>query len=230
MYRLLVLFILLSSPALSAANSLKGWPQGPHNYKAIHDIAVKEEKPLLVYFYTDWCPYCKRLNSEYIASPEFKKLFSGIYRVQINPEKSKSGEILFKKKYKGTGFPAVFVYVPGVSQEPRQFHPFSKKGDWSPAEYTKKIREQIARGYSKKAYELYKDKKYKRARGYLIKASTYDLKNKYALLLMGSIYHKEGYENQDKVLLNKARHIYKKILKIYPGDKKALSALEKLGN
>jgi hypothetical protein len=47
---------------------------------------------------------------------------------------------------------------------------------------------------------------------------------------MASIYRKEGYENEDEVLLNKARHIYKKILKIYPGDKKALSALKKLGN
>ncbi len=230
MFRMLVLFVLFSSPALSAANSLKGWPQGADNYKIVHDIAVKEEKPLLVYFYTDWCPFCKRLNSEYIASPEFRKLSSGIYRVQINPEKSKSGDMLFKNNYKGTGFPAVFVYVPAVSQEPRQFHPFRKNGDWSSAEYTKKISEQIARGYNKRAYELYKDKKYKQAREYLIKASTYDLKNKYTLLLMASIYYKEGYENQDEVLLNKARHIYKKILKIYPGDKKTLSALEKLGN
>ena len=116
MYKLLVLFILLSSPALSAANSLKGWPQGPHNYKAIHDIAVKEEKPLLVYFYTDWCPYCKRLNSEYIASPEFNKLFSGIYRVQINPGKSKSGDILFKKYYKGSRVPCcVYLCTSGFS-------------------------------------------------------------------------------------------------------------------
>ena len=45
MFRMLVLFILLSPPALSAANSLKGWPQGPYNYKVIHDIAVKEENP-----------------------------------------------------------------------------------------------------------------------------------------------------------------------------------------
>ncbi len=230
MLRMLVLFVLLSSPALSVANSLTGWPQGSYNYKVIHDIAVKEEKPLLVYFYTDWCPFCKRLNSDYIASPEFRKLSSGIYRVQINPEKSKSGDRLFKNNYKGTGFPAVFVYVPAVSQEPRQFHPFSKNGDLSSAEYTKRISEQIARGYNKRAYELYKDKKYKQAREYLIKASTYDLKNKYALLLMASIYHKEGYENQDKVLLNKARYIYKKVLKIYPGDKEALSALGKLGN
>lgn len=230
MFRIFTLLALLVPTTHCMANAVKGWPQGIKSYKAVLEYAVKDEKPLLIYFYTDWCPFCKRLNEEYIASPEFKELSGGVYKVQINPEKSKSGERLFKKKYKGTGYPSVFVYVPAVSKELRQYHPFSKNNDLSPAKYTKNIREKIARDYNNKAFELYRKKEYENARDFLLKALTYDLKNRYALLLFSSSYHKEGYEKQDEVLLGKARKLYKKILKYYPGDKEALSALEQLGN
>ncbi len=230
MYRIFIFYFLLITSSFCLANSLKDWPNGPSNHKKILAFAVKEEKPMLVYFYTDWCSFCKRLNQEYINTTEFKELSNGVYKVQINPEKSNSGNKLFKTKYKGTGYPTVLVLVPGISDDFKKYHPFSKNNDMSPALYVNKIRETIARMYNNKAFGLFKNKQYKAARSYLYKALTYDLHNKYALKLIGMTYHHEGYEKQDQSLLDKARTVYKKALSFYPRDKEILENLSQLGD
>lgn len=228
MYRFFILYFLLSSSSIVSANAINGWPNGTASYKKIHTAASKDQRPLLVYFYTDWCSYCKRLNREYIKSALFQELSGGLYKVQINPEKSRKAERLFKVKYQGTGYPTVIVSIPGLSKQFRKYHPFSRQGDMTPGEYVNQIRGAIAGEYNRHAYSLFEKKQYKTAREYLYKSLTYDVNNKYALTLVGITYHQQGYEKRDRVLMKKAREVYEKALSIYPGDTEILKNLSLL--
>ena len=230
LHKIFLLTVILCMNAAQADNELRGWLQGPKNHNEVLQYATQGEKPILVYFYTDWCPYCKRLNKDYISSPEFQELTTGFYRVQINPEKSKSGNKLFKYEYGGTGFPSVYVYIPKISKYRNILSPFFKDGDLTQTEYVQLISESIARDYNNKAFSYYKLKKYKITRDYLLKSLTYDMNNKYTLLLLSSPYQQEGFDTGNKQLINKAKLLYEKILILYPGDKEALTALRDLNS
>ena len=117
MKKIIALAILSLLSINCFANSVTGWPNGVSDYKKIIKKASKDELPVLVYFYTDWCSYCKRLNKEYLNKKVFKGLSSELHVVQINPEKSTSANKLFKSKYNSSGYPSVIITVPGISDE-----------------------------------------------------------------------------------------------------------------
>ena len=48
----------------------------------------EEGKPLLIYFYTDWCTYCKQMESEIFRDREITDWMNENYvNVKVNPEK-----------------------------------------------------------------------------------------------------------------------------------------------
>ncbi len=50
-------------------------------------LAQGSQKPLMVYFYVDWCGWCKKLDREVYANPEIVKLSSGFVCVKVDAEK-----------------------------------------------------------------------------------------------------------------------------------------------
>ncbi len=221
--------LLCCCSTVVVANALRDWPQGAKNHDSAISYAIKDEKPVLIYFYADWCSYCKRLNRDYIDSPEFQALAGGFYRIQVNPEDSVANERLFKRKYRGTGYPSVFVFIPAFSQQPRKFHPFRKTKNLSQAEFAADLAAYVAEGYNKKARDHYQSRQYEKARHYLNQALSYEAENRYALFLTAITYHTEGLQTQDRALLEKAGSYYKTLLKIFPGDREIQAALQQLG-
>ena len=61
--------------------------------------AEQLKKPVLIYFYTDWCIYCKKMNSEVFNDSEVSEYMNENYiSVRVNPEKeSEQIEIMGKK-------------------------------------------------------------------------------------------------------------------------------------
>lgn len=85
-----VLIILLFSLNLKADDSLK-W----HNFTDGLAKAKKENKILLVDFYTDWCGWCKKMDaSTYKDSKVVNYLKENFVTVKINPEKE--GNVSFQ--------------------------------------------------------------------------------------------------------------------------------------
>jgi thiol:disulfide interchange protein len=67
------------------------------------------DKHVLVYFYTGWCPYCRQLNSELLASAEVQRELDGMLAVRIDAEKGPDERSL-AVHYRVRGYPALFVY------------------------------------------------------------------------------------------------------------------------
>ncbi len=52
------------------------------------ESAETQKKPLLIFFYTEWCIYCKKMNSEVFDDPEISKFMNeNFISIRVNPEK-----------------------------------------------------------------------------------------------------------------------------------------------
>ena len=74
-------------------------------YQALR-TAQKEEKLIILDFYTDWCGWCSRLKAEVFETSEFNK-FAGdrFILTKVNAEKY----VNLRKRYNVAGFPTVLI-------------------------------------------------------------------------------------------------------------------------
>jgi thioredoxin-related protein len=80
---------------------------------------VTQKKPVLIFFYTEWCIYCKKMDSEVFNDSEISEYMNQNYiSVRLNPEKeSETIEIMGEKispaqfmAYTGSnGFPTTLI-------------------------------------------------------------------------------------------------------------------------
>lgn len=97
MRRLIPLAILLTTmlPALSCAGGKKVSPPNDiarfaqEAFKASFEQAQKQEKFVMVDFYTDWCKWCKVLEEKTYPHPDVKKIMDQSFVFEkYNPEKA----------------------------------------------------------------------------------------------------------------------------------------------
>lgn len=96
--------------------------------------AQEKEKPIVVFFYTDWCGFCQKFAPTFakvVKSKEIKKNFAIAY---VNCENPDNHELM--AKYEVHGFPTVFV-VNGEEKTQLDNHKFF--GD----EAVEKVKEEI---------------------------------------------------------------------------------------
>jgi tetratricopeptide (TPR) repeat protein len=60
------------------------WYHGASGYEDALDEVIGEEKPLILYFHSESCNWCKKLDSEYLASYEVDQFLSNIPKVEIS--------------------------------------------------------------------------------------------------------------------------------------------------
>ena len=71
LFKLLVLiisFLLLTSCSKSSPDDLK-W----HNFEKAVKLAAKQDKPIMVDFFADWCHWCYELDRKTFNAPEVKE-------------------------------------------------------------------------------------------------------------------------------------------------------------
>lgn len=97
-------------------------------------IALKENKPLLIYFTgSSWCGPCKMVHAEVLSSPEFAEFAKNHILVMLDyppfsersEEKVKADPKLanlmeIKTRYKVPGFPTVIVLSPDGHEKARK--------------------------------------------------------------------------------------------------------------
>ncbi len=94
------------------------WLSDAHGFEQAMERRRGTSDALLLYFYTDWCPYCRQLNSEIMASSPMRRYVDRVLAVRINPEHG-AKEAAIASAHGVTGYPTVFVLAPGADQPKR---------------------------------------------------------------------------------------------------------------
>lgn len=110
------------------------WLFDAYGYARAVELQRQFKVPLVVYFYADWCPYCRTLDSQYLPSAPVQQYLSRVVKVRINPEHGPA-ERDIAARFGVTGYPAFFVLT---SLGRRKVSPFRKNlANLTPAEFAK---------------------------------------------------------------------------------------------
>jgi thiol-disulfide isomerase/thioredoxin len=108
-----------------------GWLLGAQGYEDALRLSARHDIPILVYAYTDWCGYCRRLEASLLRDVAVNRTLAGFVKVKINPEDSSENDRLFKQ-WGGRGFPTLFVQAVSGDRPVRLRGPFTKhNGRWA---------------------------------------------------------------------------------------------------
>jgi thiol-disulfide isomerase/thioredoxin len=132
LFALLVFSLLVCSSTTIAAPADR-WLYDASGYARALELQRELKVPLIVYFYADWCPYCNRLDSEYLPSAPVQQYLRGVVKVRINPEHGPAEEEI-ASRYGVRGYPT-FLIMRNLTSPPVNVQPFRKAGNLSPAEF-----------------------------------------------------------------------------------------------
>jgi len=110
-----LLLALAALPALAVEFDATDWHEGADGFERAVEEAKRYKKPLLIYFRTDWCPYCKQFERELLAAQTVQQHSEEIVKVMINPEAGRE-ENQIAAAYQVRGFPAIFMHPSDLSQ------------------------------------------------------------------------------------------------------------------
>ena len=125
------IFYLRTEPANAALD--QPWLEGASGYARAVKLQQELKVPLIVYFYTDWCPYCQELDTEYLTHPAVEAYLRGVVKVRINPENGPA-EREIGRRFDVTGYPRFYV-IRTPTSVPRNLQPFRQSGVLTPEEF-----------------------------------------------------------------------------------------------
>ena len=224
---LILLIALFVSPKSLFAQKIGNWFHGSTGYEKALNLSLNDERPLIVYFKTDWCGWCKKMDRDYIGSLELKRSLARVLKVEINPDNGKAEDAI-GKMYGCTRYPSFYVSVPSFDIDVERLHPFREPKDWTTAEFADAIMKKIATFYSDKGYASYEIDEYVDAHRYLDMAIDYYLDNYYVYYVKGYIDFNIGYKAKDISILKRAEGNYLKALELDPDHEASRKELEQL--
>lgn len=133
------LLVAYSPPSRSLATpttpnvSGEGWLYGAAGYARAVELQRQLNVPLVVYFYTDWCPYCRTLDNQYLPAAPVQDYLQGVVKVRINPEHGVTERAL-AKRFSVSVYPAFFLMRHSAAP-PVKIHPFRKVGNLTPTQF-----------------------------------------------------------------------------------------------
>ncbi len=121
----------LSSAAPTQPN--ERWLNGSAGYARAVELQQELNVPLVVYFYADWCPYCRTLDSQYLSAAPVQDYLRGVVKVRINPEHGPAERAL-AKHYAVSGYPSFFV-MRNSAARPVNVSPFRRVSNLTPTQF-----------------------------------------------------------------------------------------------
>lgn len=137
----LAALLVFSSATAVFAFSANIWYSKASGYEEISEGAKKEEKPFLLFFYVDWCGYCKQFKSDLLDNSKVEQFLSSYYRVKINPEDGEKEKVI-ATKYGANGYPTFLVVFPDGNSV--RVHPFKNSGIYTPEEFIAELETVLA--------------------------------------------------------------------------------------
>ncbi len=129
--------ILFSNTHTAEAVTTSRWYTKAVSFKKIEKAAKEKKKPYILFFYTNWCGYCKRMKRKYLSNTEVKKILSKYYRIKINPDTGRAEQTLAREKG-AQGYPDFRIVYPNGKSI--RIHPFQRNGSVKVAEFIKELK------------------------------------------------------------------------------------------
>jgi len=132
------------------------WLTGASGYEDAVRRRRSTAAPMVVYFFADWCPYCKQVENELFAKSDVERYFSrATIRVRVNPEENASNRSL-ADRFGVDGYPSFFILGAG-GDEPVKCTLIVKgeSAPISPEELERKIEDENGRVAKELIYQGY---------------------------------------------------------------------------
>jgi len=113
-------------PSPNPVNIPEAWYEGAAGFEEADQLHRASHKAIIVYFYTDWCPYCKQLDSDLFPSPNVSAFLKSVIKVRINPENGERERGL-AERFDVHGYPSVFVE--SETERPTKIYPLKRVGE-----------------------------------------------------------------------------------------------------
>lgn len=147
----LALGLALRTSASDTASGFRPetWLQGADGLvEALRRSDEGDPRAVVVYFYTDWCGYCRQFERELLGTPPVAELLSGLLAVRLNPEAG-ALERSIADYYSVNGYPAFFVQRRGSRAMTRLDRTVAEEGGgprlMRPSEFVGAVTEAIDR-------------------------------------------------------------------------------------
>ncbi len=109
-------FVALLAQALPAAAAdtpgrpdFEGWYEGAAGLAEAFEVRQRDNLPLFLYIYTDWCPYCGQFERELLSDSEVDSYLDAVVAVRLNPE-SGGRESQLARQFGVRGYPTLVMY------------------------------------------------------------------------------------------------------------------------
>ena len=126
----LACLLVMCAPAGEAALN------GADGFRRALEQSRQTGKPVAMFVYTDWCPYCRQFTSKVLSSGAVRQYLAGIIDVRLNPGQGPAEEAI-ASRYGVTGYPTYFMFPPG-SDQPREV---TADGDMAPAQFIQECKQ-----------------------------------------------------------------------------------------
>ncbi|MEM7282492.1 MAG: thioredoxin family protein [Pseudomonadota bacterium] len=200
--------LILSTAQLDAAD-FSNWQHNAVGYFKAERHANQKKMPMVVYFHTDWCEQCAKLNANYLSDRKVKRLLDNFVRVEINPEKGPKDYALFQE-YQTQAFPGFFVVLPSLSDKRIRVHPLHNTGDWSVDQFHDEIRDFVTENFLQAGKLAAEKGSVRQAIKWFEKSLKFDNKNAEIYFELGQSYQALGesaYANRAKQYFAKAERL-----------------------
>jgi len=112
---------------IRASAAAETWYEGSSGYAEAEGLKRDSHAAIIVYFRTDWCPYCKRFDHDIVPSTEVAAFLKTVFKVRVNPEQGPKERAL-AESFGVHGYPSIFM-VPANGELPVKVYPFVKAGE-----------------------------------------------------------------------------------------------------
>lgn len=126
------------SPATVSNPRWERWLYGAAGHTRALELQKELKVPLVVYFYTDWCSYCRALDKDYLPTAPVQDYLRGVVKVRINPEQGQAERAL-AQRYGVNGYPSFFI-ARESAVPPVNVHPFRRAGKLTPEQFANACR------------------------------------------------------------------------------------------
>lgn len=219
--------VFFTAGPAGAVSDTFDWYSGADEYEEAMEIAREGERPIILYFHVDWCPFCTRLDKEYLDDYDVYGFMADYLRVEMDPEDGDE-ERAIAVKHGVKGYPTFLVTLPGI-EKPWKLNPFRKNADdQSPEDFLQELKKAIAWVLRKKGYTFWDTREYEKSLSFFQRARDLYPEDCYAPYGLGVCYRHIGEKNKDVSLLKKAEENLLTALEKKPDYEEAKAQLEKL--